>query len=300
MAKGKNESKNLDAALETKNEVAVKETTAVATSPVLTGNPLVDQLTALGASAGLVKRVVKASSNFALMETPKIPRIKALSDGLLLDESDPEAQPVKELQGVILFGAKQKAYYENEYDPESKVPPDCYAHGSPTGAPMVPDSGAEHPQAKACKDCKWNKFETAKVGKGKKCRDLRRLFLLISVEPGSESIMPIQLNITPTSLKNFDDYLGKLVMYGMSLDEVVTKITGKKKNRDDKFMVYSFAKVQSFNEDKPEEKQVLNNIQALKTAWMPHMERAEITGEDLAETEAAAPTQAPVAKPGDY
>lgn len=255
---------------------------------------LAEQLTALGASAGLVRRVVKASSNFALMETPKIPRAKALADGVVFDASDLEEVPVKEFQGVIAYGAKQKAFYEKDYDSATKQPPECFSHGG-----RVPDSSAAKPQAKICKDCPKNKFETAKTGKGKACRDLRRLFFLRDIDAGSESIMPIQFNITPTSLKNFDDYLSKLVTFGMSLEEVVTKVTGTRKSRDDKYMVFSFSKVRALSEDKPEEKQIINNIQALKTAWLPHMERAEITLEDIDDVEAA-PVAAPAQASGEY
>ncbi len=266
-------------------------------------NPLAEKLLAMGASASLVRRAVKAAANFALMENPKLSKIKALSDGLLEDESDPDAMPVKELDGVIIFGQKQKAWYEQEYDPSNprKTPPECYSHGS-----VVPDSHAAKPQSKDCKSCKHNKFETAKMGKGKACRDLRRLFLLRNVTPGEESLMPKQLNVTPTSLKNFDDYLSKLTDYGFSIDEVITKVVGTRKNRDDKYLVYSFQRVKAFNEDVAEEAQVLRNVKALREVWLPLMDKAEIevSEEDFQEntpTAAAKPQAKPAAtNNGDY
>lgn len=255
---------------------------------------LAGQLTALGASPGLIKRVLKASSNFALMESPKIPRIKALSDGVVFDAADLEEAPKKDFQGVILYGAKQKAFYEKDFDPAVKQPPDCFSHDG-----KKPDSSAAKPQSTLCKGCKQNQFETAKMGKGKACRDLRRLFFLLSVTPGEESVMPIQFNVTPTSLKNFDDYLSKLVTYGMSIEEVVTKVTGSKKTRDDKYLTFSFQKVSSFNEEKEEDKKIITNVKALKTAWLPYMERAEISGEDLEEEGNPAPAASEGPK-GDF
>jgi hypothetical protein len=258
-----------------KNEVAVSN-----------NDGLFGALTAMGASASLVKRVAKAAANFALMETPKIPRITAGTTGLLLDASNPDEEEVKELTGVIIFGAKQKVFYKEVYDASKKLPPDCFSHGA-----KVPDSSVEHPQHPTCKGCPQNEFETAATGKGKACRDLRRLFLLMSVDAGSEAIMPMQLNITPTSLKAFDDYLSKLVTYGYSLEDVETKITARKKSAQDKYVVLSFTKGRVFSEDNPAEAQILKNIQALKMAWLPHMEKQEISGEDLHE-ETAAPEKA--------
>lgn len=257
------------------------------------GNEFYGNLVAMGASASLAKRVSKAASNFALMETPKIPRIVAGTNGLLLDASNPDEEEIKELKGVIIYGAKQKVFYKETYDASKKLPPDCFSHGGKT-----PDHSVEHPVAATCGVCPNNKFETAATGKGKACRDLRRLFLLLSVDAGSESVMPMQLNVTPTSIKAFDDYLSKLVTYGFSLDEVETVITARKKDRNDKYVVLGFAKGRTFSEDKAEEAQVLKNVQALKTAWLPHMVKQEISGEDLHEEEAKAP--APAATPGEF
>lgn len=243
---------------------------------------LAGQLTALGASASLVKRAVKAHSNLALMETPRLPRIKATSDGLLLDASNPDEEELKELSGVIIFGAKYKAWYKEKFDPQVKNPPDCFSHDA-----KFPSPDASDPQAKSCKGCPKNEFETADVGKGKACRDMRRLFLLLDVKQGEESIMPIQLNVTPTSLKAFDDYLGKLVMNGFSIEEVETKVTAKKKSRDDKYVVLSFAKTTSYADDEA----TLGNIRALKKLWLPHMEKSHVEQDEL-ETEAPQPQAA--------
>ncbi len=236
---------------------------------------LAEQLLSLGASTGLVKRAVKAATNFGLMDTPKIPRIKALSDGLLLDENSTE-DPLKEIEGVVMFGAKYKAFYAEEYDPEVKNPPDCFSHDG-----KVPEADVKARQNPICKGCPKNEFGTAKAGKGKACRDIRRLFILTSVAKGEESIMPLQLNVTPSSIKNWDDYLGRLTQNGISYDEVSTKVLAKKKNREDKYVTLNFVKIKSFGEDDPEEKQVLANISALRTLWKPYMERQHV---DLEET----------------
>lgn len=254
---------------------------------------LAEQLSALGASPGLVKRAVKAASNFALMETPKIPRIKALSDGLLLDE-DSEEDPLKEITGTIIFGAKYKAYYEKEFNPDVKgAPPDCFSHNG-----VVPEPDAAKKQNPVCKTCRWNQFGSAKTGEGKACRDIRRLFLLTSVAPGEEAIMPLQLNVTPSSIKSWDDYMGKLITYGFAFDEVETKVIAKKKNREDKYVTLTFSKIRAFG-DSAEDTQILANISALKTLWMPFMERQHVDIEETVEEKEPAPAKQSVPS-GEY
>lgn len=254
---------------------------------------LAEQLTALGASPGLVKRAVKAATNFALMDTPKIPRIKAASDGLILDESSDD-DPTKEISGIIMFGAKYKAFYAEEYDADVKQPPDCYSHDG-----RAPEADVKARQNPVCKTCPKNQFGSAKTGKGKACRDIRRLFLLTSVEAGQETIMPMQLNVTPSSIKNWDDYLGKLVSYGFALEEVETKIVAKKKDKADKYVVLSFSKGKTYAEDNAEEKAVLANVQALRTLWLPHMERQHVGLDEIDDGDEGQPSAPPV-QSGDY
>ena len=251
------------------NEVAKTNTNAVAQSDDLTA-----KLSALGAQPELVARAVRAANNLALIENPRLPRIKAATTGLLLDASNPDDEPVQELQGVIIFGAKYKAWYKDKYDKENKMPPNCFSH---TG--RTPDADSAEPQAKACKGCPKNEFETADVGTGKACRDMRRLFILVNYKPGEEPIMPMQLNVTPTSLKAFDEYLSRLVMYGYQYDEVQTKITARQKSRDDKYCVLSFAKGDNYSGDAA----TLGNLRALKTLWLPQMERGHVDHEDMEE-----------------
>ena len=54
----------------------------------------------------------------------------------------------------------------------------------------------------ACAACELNDFGTAEDGKGKACKNMRSLYLLQSGE-----IMPIMLNLPPTSLKPFNEFM---------------------------------------------------------------------------------------------
>ena len=81
-----------------------------------TTDDLRGSLLALGATESLVTRAVKAQTNLSLMENPKLPRIKAATAGLLMDASNPDDVEVQTVTGVILFGAKYKAWYAEKYE----------------------------------------------------------------------------------------------------------------------------------------------------------------------------------------
>lgn len=271
--------------------VAVPAVQAAAKVPAV-ADDLASQFIKDGASTSLANRISEMDLNLSLIENVKIGRIKPATTGLLMDAANPDDEPVQEVKGVIVFGAKYKAFYMEKYDPDSaeKKPPDCFSHD---GKAPSPDS--ENKQAAACKGCANNEFESADVGKGKACRDMRRLFLLLSVKEGEEAIMPIQLNVTPTSLKAWDEYMGKLLMFGISVDKVQTIIKAKQKSRDDKYCVLSFSKGEDYSKDPV----VMGNIRCLKKYWLPHMQRSHVEQDEVAEP-TAAPAQASAATPGEF
>lgn len=254
---------------------------------------LAEQMQALGASASLVRKATRAAENFELMDTPRIPVIKPSTGGLVMDITDPDSPELTEIQGVILYGEKNKAFYLEEYVKGSHAPPDCYSLDA-----KAPEKDSPKLQNPVCKTCPQNKFETARQGKGKACRDIRKLFILESVKAGEESIMPRRLNITPSSIGNFETYISTLVSNGLRLADVETKITAKKKNREDKHVVLNFTKVRVYDEDAEADKQVLANIAALKTLWLPVMKRSNIVDdlEELVEEDAAVDQQPKGAK----
>jgi hypothetical protein len=245
----------------TTTAVATQAKTVAVTPPA--EQTTAQQLEALGASPALIKRAIKAADNFAMMENPKIPRLKKVADGVLMGEADDE-EPVEEVRGVIIFAAKYKSYYKEAYDEDNVVPPDCFSHDG-----KVPYPDVESPVSPVCKGCPMNEFETDVRKKGKACRDMRRLFLVTG-----DSIMPRQLNVTPSAIKNWDDYLSKLVTFGYSYNEVETVITAKKKKSSDPHVTFSFARGKVYDETKPEDAQALKNFSALRTLWHSHMERS--------------------------
>ena len=80
---------------------------------------------------------------------------------------DGEAEPVKEIIGVVLDHYPINAYWESEFTGE-KNPPDCSSYDSQTGTIIM--DGKEVGK-RACADCPHNQWGTdPKGGKGKGVR----------------------------------------------------------------------------------------------------------------------------------
>jgi hypothetical protein len=85
-----------------------------------------------------------------------------------------------EMACVILDAVLENVYYGSDYDPDEPQGPQCFAFGrdEKTMAPHedVIEAGTE--QNETCHGCPMNEFGTAEKGKGKACRNVRRLGLI--------------------------------------------------------------------------------------------------------------------------
>lgn len=88
------------------------------------------------------------------------------------------------LQVIVLDAVLENAYYPGEYDPENPQPPVCFAFGR-DDKNMSPHEASSEPQSDSCHTCAMNEFGTAERGKGKACKNIRRLGL-VSASPMSE------------------------------------------------------------------------------------------------------------------
>lgn len=88
-------------------------------------------------------------------------------------------QAVKDnkLKAVIIDHCYENAYYEGEYDPEQPQPPVCYAFGR-DDKELKPHEKAAKPCSEMCEGCPNNQFGSAEKGKGKACKNIRRLALI--------------------------------------------------------------------------------------------------------------------------
>ena len=126
-----------------------------------------------------------------------------------------EADLGADFEVIILDFVNEKAYYDGAYDPDNPSAPACWAITSDDPSEMVPHSDSPVPQCDTCSECWANEFGSADTGRGKACKDNRKLLLAAADDfdedtPNKELAY---LRVPPTSLKNFDKFikgLGKL------------------------------------------------------------------------------------------
>ena len=126
------------------------------------------------------------------------PRIKIPSGGGSVFEmpGEEETEPIKELVGVILDHYRVNAYWQDVYA-GAGTPPTCSALDNKTG---VGDPGRK------CDACQLNEYGSdPKGGRGKACKNIRRVYLLVEGE-----ILPYLLALPPTSLDDFNIYMRRL------------------------------------------------------------------------------------------
>lgn len=84
---------------------------------------------------------------------------------------------------IVLDSVLENVWYAEKWKPDSPASPACYAFGR-LDAEMKPHEKAEDPQNATCKGCPMNEWESADEGRGKACKNSRRLALI----PADESL----------------------------------------------------------------------------------------------------------------
>ena len=178
-----------------------------------------------------------------------------------------EPEHMKEIEGVIVDHYPINAYFENEYTGEI-VPPTCSS--------MDGKIGVGEPSGN-CANCLFNKYGSADDGKGKKCKNLRRVYILRSGE-----ILPILITLPPTSIKNFSDYVSKrIVTKGKKTCDFITRLTlaVEKSNTGIKYSKVQFVISRELDN---EEKTIMRNFsESIKRTT--RSERIEIVQDDVLE-----------------
>lgn len=85
---------------------------------------------------------------------------------------------------IILDSIFENIYFEEEYDPHNIQPPTCFAFARERNMlkPHPSVVALEQDQCSECAGCGWNEFASAKRGRGKACRNTRRLALISAGE----------------------------------------------------------------------------------------------------------------------
>jgi hypothetical protein len=127
--------------------------------------------------------------------------------------------PVKgnSLRVVVVAAVREYAYYEGKYDAQNPQPPSCYAFADPEEVEeqdMKPHEAVESKQSHGCLSCWANEFGSADTGRGKACKNTRRLAVV--TEDSFESAAALEaaevrsITLPVTSVKNWGKFVNKL------------------------------------------------------------------------------------------
>ena len=137
---------------------------------------------------------------------------------------------VPSFAGVIVYNHACNAYFDE--DSTGNTPPVCSSLDGVTG---VDTSEGE---CFACKTCPRNVYGTAKNGRGKACKNMHRLYIMVEGMP-----IPLILSLPPTSLKGWQTYrLTTLATKRLKPSEVVTEfsLTSETSQSGQKYSVVKF------------------------------------------------------------
>lgn len=142
----------------------------------------------------------------------------------------PEGQDLGDsIRIVILDFVSANRYYESAFDPDNPSLPVCFAFGRII-ADMAPNpTEVLKIQNDTCKGCPWDEYGTAKVGKGKACKNTREIaFLLVdeeAPEAHNEKDAPVYtFSVPPTGVKAFDGVVNGVMrsLNGPPIKAIVT------------------------------------------------------------------------------
>lgn len=171
-------------------------------------------------------------------DVPVYPRIKIPAGGSVAFEipgDDPNSPDVqKEVEGVVVWHHSVNAYWAT--DDNSNNPPDCSALDGKCGVGTPGGS---------CAKCSLNQFGSGEGGKGKACKNMKRLYILMA-----DSLLPVALSLPPTSLRSWTDFVTARITKGEKVCDIATKITlTKKENANgNPYSVATFAKLANLDE----------------------------------------------------
>lgn len=117
-----------------------------------------------------------------------------LKSGVLSYNDSP--LPDNQMAVIILDHVLENVFYEGKFDPDTPQSPICYAFGRDE-ADMKPHEKvfeAGNQQNDTCKGCPMNEWGTADTGRGKACRNVRRLAM---IPAGTFENGKFQLNKSP-------------------------------------------------------------------------------------------------------
>lgn len=137
----------------------------------------------------------------------------SLRGGRISIDKQPVAGNV--LDCVVIAYARENAWYPGKFDPNNPVPPRCYAiqpvRANTNELDMAPHVDVEEPVAELCDGCPKNEWKSGDGGKGKACKNVRRLALIpadaLKSSQGVSEADVLYLKLPVLSVQNWSKYV---------------------------------------------------------------------------------------------
>jgi len=116
------------------------------------------------------------------------------------------------LNVVVLGSVFENAYYDGAFDPDNPASPVCFAIADEEDD-LKPHDDSTDKQCDTCEECWANEFGSASTGRGKACKNTRRLSLASSdeiAEGVGEDAAVLMLRLPPTSVKGWKGYVNQI------------------------------------------------------------------------------------------
>jgi hypothetical protein len=123
------------------------------------------------------------------------------------------------LAAIVLDFRIVRAYYSKPFNAKDITGPDCWAVVTDLEG-MEPHEKAKAKQSVDCASCEKNAWGSSPTGKGKSCKDQRRLAIVPA--NATEDTEPMTLMLSPTAVKHWDNYVNGLIAAGLNPIEVIT------------------------------------------------------------------------------
>lgn len=123
--------------------------------------------------------------------------------------------PIKDnkMEVIVVDHILQNTYYKGKFKADTPQTPVCYAFGR-NDKEMKPHQQCSEPQHEQCKGCEWNEFGTSDLGRGKACKNGRRLACVsadVLGKPEGISDAPLAyLTVPVTSVRGWAGYVQQL------------------------------------------------------------------------------------------
>ena len=139
-------------------------------------------------------------------------------------DDDGEEEPMKQIDAVVIFTHRANGYWPGAYgsgDDTNKLP----ACSSMDGKTAI---WTETGEVRNCEGCPYNEYgsgtdQTGAASRGKACKNMRRLYLMMSGDPNL-----YLLTVPPTSIRDVNKQLAKIIAGGTPYTNLTVRLTLEK------------------------------------------------------------------------